>query len=255
MFRRSLADGTRINRDENHDLKRGGSEGGKRAPVRFGRPPKELVGEVDMRILDVVAKVFLELGFQGASIDEIAEVACWQATLLPLPRQRALFTDVVKREILLASRSSRLRCRPVDNRGAPQECGDHPAALGFRQRQDRADAAGFSRSAPVPRSGGHSQPDGARAQHRTGVHLLGELTHSDELGSLPAFVPERLATTARFFLDLIAVPMLLRALFEMDLKTLDAEIDAHVARSVAFFPRPAGTAGLNCTNIGNAGSP
>jgi hypothetical protein len=31
------------------------------------------------------------------------------------------------------------------------------------------------------------------------------------------------------------VPMLLRALFEVNLKVLDAEIDAHVARSVAFF--------------------
>ena len=39
----------------------------------------------------------------------------------------------------------------------------------------------------------------------------------------------------RFFLDIVAVPMLLRALFEVDLKTLDEEIDAHVARSVAFF--------------------
>ena len=68
-----------------------------------------------------------------------------------------------------------------------------------------------------------------------GVRLLGELTQSDELRSLPAFAPERLTTTARFFLDLIAVPMLLRALFEVDLKTLDEEIDAHVARSVAFF--------------------
>jgi AefR-like transcriptional repressor, C-terminal domain len=68
-----------------------------------------------------------------------------------------------------------------------------------------------------------------------GVRLLGELTQSGELGSLPAFAPERLPTTARFFLDLVAVPMLLRALFEVILKTLDAEIDAHVARSVAFF--------------------
>jgi hypothetical protein len=41
--------------------------------------------------------------------------------------------------------------------------------------------------------------------------------------------------TARFFLDLIAVPMLLRALFEVNPKTLDAEIDALVAGSVRFF--------------------
>jgi hypothetical protein len=31
------------------------------------------------------------------------------------------------------------------------------------------------------------------------------------------------------------VPMLLRALFEVDLKVLDAEVDVHVARGVAFF--------------------
>jgi hypothetical protein len=67
-----------------------------------------------------------------------------------------------------------------------------------------------------------------------GVRLLGEL-QSDELRSLPAFAPKHLTTTARFFLDLIAVPMLFRALFEVNLKTLDAEIDAHVARSVPFF--------------------
>jgi AcrR family transcriptional regulator len=36
--------------------------------------PKELAGEVDERILDAARKVFLERGFEGASIDEIAEV-------------------------------------------------------------------------------------------------------------------------------------------------------------------------------------
>jgi AcrR family transcriptional regulator len=47
----------------------------KRAAVRFGRPPKELAGEVDTRIRAAARKVFLERGFEGASIDEIAEVA------------------------------------------------------------------------------------------------------------------------------------------------------------------------------------
>jgi AcrR family transcriptional regulator len=67
-----------------------------------------------------------------------------------------------------------------------------------------------------------------------GVHLLEQLAQSDELSSLPAFAPERLAT-ARFFLDLVLVPMLLRALYVVDIKTLDAEIDAHVPRGVTFF--------------------
>jgi hypothetical protein len=45
------------------------------------------------------------------------------------------------------------------------------------------------------------------------VRLLSELKQFDEIRSLPAFAPEHLATTARFFLDITAVPMLLKALF------------------------------------------
>ena len=74
----------------------------KRAAVRFGRPPKELAGEVDARILDAARKVFLERGFEGASIDEIAEVArSGKPTIYARFRdKRALFTAVVTRDIL-----------------------------------------------------------------------------------------------------------------------------------------------------------
>src|SRR5258708_8003910 len=74
----------------------------KRATVRFGRPPKELAGEVDARILDAARKTFLERGFEGASIDEIAEVArSGKATIYARFRdKRALFTEVVSRDIL-----------------------------------------------------------------------------------------------------------------------------------------------------------
>ena len=74
----------------------------KRAAVRFGRPPKELAGEVDARILDAARKVFLERGFEGASIDEIAEVArSGKPTIYARFRdKRALFTGVMTRDIL-----------------------------------------------------------------------------------------------------------------------------------------------------------
>src|SRR4029077_10540090 len=74
----------------------------KRAAVRFGRPPKELAGEVDGRILDAARKVFLERGFEGASIDEIAEVArSGKPTIYARFRDKgALFTAVVTRDIL-----------------------------------------------------------------------------------------------------------------------------------------------------------
>jgi hypothetical protein len=67
------------------------------------------------------------------------------------------------------------------------------------------------------------------------ARFLGEMAQSGELGTLPAFAPERLAVTARFFLDLVVVPMLLRGLFEHKVETLDAEIGPHVAHSVGFF--------------------
>ena len=65
--------------------------------------------------------------------------------------------------------------------------------------------------------------------------LLAEAAQSDELGTLPAFAPPSLTTTTRLFLDLVLLPLLLRALFGEKLKQLSTEIGPHVARSVAFF--------------------
>jgi hypothetical protein len=52
---------------------------------------------------------------------------------------------------------------------------------------------------------------------------------------LPAFAPDRLATTTQCFMDLVFKPLILRALFGEKLETLRAEIEAHVASRVAFF--------------------
>src|SRR5271154_4051810 len=73
----------------------------RRAAVRFGRPPKELAGEVDARILTAARKVFVERGFEGASIDEIAEVArSGKRTIYArFADKRALFTATVTQDI------------------------------------------------------------------------------------------------------------------------------------------------------------
>src|SRR5882672_11042876 len=75
----------------------------RRAAVRFGRPRKEFAGAVEERILDAARKVFLERGFEGASIDEIAAVArSGKPTIYARFRdKRALFTAVVTRDVLL----------------------------------------------------------------------------------------------------------------------------------------------------------
>jgi AcrR family transcriptional regulator len=219
-------------------LKKAPAAKAKRAQVRFGRPPKELAGEVDARILAAARNVFLERGFEGASIDEIAEVArSGKPTIYARFRdKRALFTAVVTRDIL--SRITEFDAKAPT--GATIEERLTSAAITLLHWGLDSERIALMRLA-IAEAGRF--PDLASTVSRTardlstelGVHLLGELTQFDELSSLPAFAPERLATTARLFLDLVAVPMLLRALYEVNLKTLDAEIDAHVACAVRFF--------------------
>src|SRR5437762_13051779 len=69
--------------------------------VRSGRPPRELAGEVEERILDAAAKVFLERGFEGASVDEIADVAhAGKPTIYArFPGKEALFAAVMARKV------------------------------------------------------------------------------------------------------------------------------------------------------------
>src|SRR6266481_5541895 len=199
---------------------------------------KALAGEVDARILDAARKIFLERGFEGASIDEIAEVArSGKPTIYARFRdKRALFTEVVTQDILL--RITEFKSEVPAGATIEERLTSAASTLLHWGLDSERIALMRLAIAEAPRF-----PDLASTVSRMardlstelGVRLLGELAQSDELGSLPAFSQERLATTARFFLDVVVVPMLLRALFEVNLKTLDAEIDAHVARSVAFF--------------------
>ncbi len=67
------------------------------------------------------------------------------------------------------------------------------------------------------------------------TQLLSEVAHSGEIRKFPAFASEYLATTTRFFMDLVVARLLMRAVFGEDLKLLRAQIGPHVARGVAFF--------------------
>src|SRR5258708_11591849 len=75
---------------------------GARAPARSGRPPNELAGEVEERILDAARKLFLNRGFEGASIEEIAGVArSGKPTIYArFHDKKALFTAAVTRYII-----------------------------------------------------------------------------------------------------------------------------------------------------------
>jgi AcrR family transcriptional regulator len=205
---------------------------------RVGRPPRERAGEVDARILDAARRVFLERGLAGASMDEIAGLArAGKPTIYArFPNKEALYTAVVMRNV--ASIAGTLEGHIPVGTTIQERLSDLGAT--FLERALVADTvglmrAGISEARRFPDLGNSVHQMARRRGEETVGRVLSEVAQSDELGALPAFAPERLAMTTHFFVDLVFVPMIMRALFGEKLRQLRAEIGPHVARSVAFF--------------------
>ena len=210
-----------------------------RAVVRLGRPPKELEGEVEERILDAARKVFLEHGFEGSSVDEIAIAArAGKPTIYArVGDKRALFTAVVMRDVI--GRIAQFKDRVPAGGGTIEERLAR-VAIALLQWMLESERMALLRLAVAevnrfPELA--SQVSRAAQQLSTEVAggFLGEMAQSDEIGALPAFAPDRIAVTARAFLDLVVLPMLLRALFEQNIDVVNDEIGMHVTRRIPFF--------------------
>ena len=209
-----------------------------RHAVRSGRPPRELAGQVDARILDAAREVFLEHGLAGASMDEIAGVArAGKPTIYArFPTKEALFTAVVMRS--MADKIAQFENYVPTGETVEERL----ASVGATALQWAlvGDTIGLMRLAVAE---ARRFPDLASsvfrmARERAGeaeARLLSEVAQSDEPGTLPPFAPERLTTTTRFFQDLVLLPLITRALFGEKLEALRAEIEPHVTRAVAFF--------------------
>jgi AcrR family transcriptional regulator len=205
---------------------------------RVGRPPREHAGEVDARILDAARRVFLERGLAGASIDEIASVArAGKPTIYArFPGKEALFAAVVMSNV--AATAARFEGHVPTGSTLDERLAKLGAAL-----MDWVLAGDIVAVMRLGISEARRLPDLAINVHlaarRRGEEVVGKLlaeaAQSDTLEALPAFTPSRLATTARFFLDLVVWPILARALFGEKLKDLRTEVEPDVARSVAFF--------------------
>jgi AcrR family transcriptional regulator len=219
-----------------------------RAAVRFGRPPKRLAGAVEERILGAARKVFLERGFEGASIEEIAEAArSGKPTIYArFPGKEALFTAVVMQSVA----ANTARFETLTPTGATIEERLESVAVAVLQRILASESIGLIRVAIAE---SHRFPDLASSVYAMArergaqavARLLAESAQSDELGTLPAFAPERLPTTTRFFQDVVLFPQMFRALFGEKLEQLSAQIRPHVTRSVAFFLAACRHGGVN----------
>ena len=213
-------------------------KGGAHGAVRIGRPPRELAGEVDARILETARRVFLERGLAGASMEEIASLArAGKPTIYSrFPSKEALFTAVVMANV--AASIGRLEGQvPMGESIEERLATVGGTVLHWALVDDTVDLmrVGISEARRLPdlASSVHRMARG-RAEE-TVTRLLAEVAQSDALGALPAFAPDRLATTTQFFMQLVILPMIMRALFGEKLTALRAEIGTQVTRGVAFF--------------------
>jgi AcrR family transcriptional regulator len=210
-----------------------------RRAARAGRPPRELAGEVDARILDAARRVFLERGLAGASIDEIASLAsAGKPTIYArFPGKEALFAAVVIHNVehnLAHFASDPPKGATIDERLVTVAANLLHWALGG----DTVDLMrlGIAEARRFPDLASHVH----RMAQQRGEEAVGRLlaeagAQSEALGSLAAFAPERMAATTRFFVDLVFMPLIMQALFGAKDKLLHAQIGHHVPRSVAFF--------------------
>ena len=178
------------------------------ATVRSGRPRRELAGEVDERILDAARRAFIKRGLAGASIDEIAAMArAGKPTIYArFPNKVALFTAVVMRNVATVTGSFAGHVAAgttveerLTNLGA--------TLLEWALAGDTVDLmrVGISEANRFPDLANSVHGMARRCGEDTVGRLLSDVAQSDGLGTLPAFAPERLATTTQFFLDAGAV--------------------------------------------------
>jgi len=209
-----------------------------RAAVRLGRPPKELEGEVEERILNAAHKVFLERGFEGSSVDEIALAArAGKPTIYArIGDKRALFTAVVMRDVV--GRIAQFKSDVPSDGTIEQRL--VRVAISMLQWTLESERMSLLRLAVAevnrfPEIASQVSRAAQQLSTEVAIRFLGEMAQTDEIGNLPAFAPDRIAFTARAFLDLIVLPMLLRGLFEQKVDVLGEESQAHVKRRVPFF--------------------
>ena len=208
-----------------------------RGQMRSGRPRRELAGEVDQRILDAAAKVFLDRGFEGATIDEIAEKAhAGKPTIYArFPGKEALFVAVVVRMVRENTSPEKYAAT-----GSTAEERLKALATAIVEKTFVSEAVGLMR---VTVAEARRFPELASSVHRMArergseavAKLLGEIAKSGGMEALPAFAPDRLPETAHKFTEVIFMPIMLRSLFGENLATLRAEAETHISQSVAFF--------------------
>lgn len=207
----------------------------KKSPKR-GRPPKDLAGDVQTRILDAAEHLFLQKGYRSASIDEISEMApASKPTIYAhFPGKEALFAAVVSRKIngLTQFEGFTPEGRTIQDKlmslGATIVENFIEESLGMV----RATIAEADRFPELSRNVGDAGRDrSVKAVSR----LLSEATQKLARTPRGPFGDKRSLATAQIFLDLILLPMLFRSLLGETPKDLKKELPTFMRERVGFF--------------------
>ncbi|MCM2292906.1 TetR/AcrR family transcriptional regulator [Allorhizobium sp. BGMRC 0089] len=208
---------------------------------RRGRPPREMAGEVEDRIVNAALKVFIARGYEGASIDEIAEVA-----RAGKPSIYARFTgkETLFREVVL-------RWSQKTTENIPS-CGDgdiekrfQAIALMILQNAVSEEKIGLMRSVIAEAT---RHPELATTIHyamrehgtATMMKLVSDIAESDAIRCLPAFAPGNLVETTRRFIDIVLLPIMVSSLFHADLTPVREQLENHACKAASFFLKGCG---------------
>ena len=206
--------------------------------VRAGRPPLERAGEVDERILDAAHRVFLERGFDGASIDLIAETArAGKPTIYArYSNKTELFAAAVTRQI--DARNARLGSHKPAGATIEERLASIGVAM-LRETLTKDHMGLFHLALAEHRRFPELVTDLTRMAKQRGVEtvarLLVEAAGCGEFGPLATGREDRSLRAAEMFGELILLPYLMRALSGESLDALQDDIDARVARRMTFF--------------------
>ncbi|MGC2774629.1 MAG: TetR/AcrR family transcriptional regulator [Bradyrhizobium sp.] len=209
----------------------------KTARGKVGRPSLERAGEVEERILDAAKTVFLAHGFEGASVDEIAQTArAGKPTIYArFPSKAALFAAVIGRQAARNTQYENLVPQGRNLRARLMSVG-----LTLIDRAFSEEILGLMRSviAEGPRfpelTCGIQDSARQRAALNVG-RVLGELARTEGLSGKGAFAADRIEETAKIFIDLVVFSVLFRGLLGEDIRALKKEAQAHVEKRVDFF--------------------
>jgi AcrR family transcriptional regulator len=208
----------------------------KRPQTRLGRPPKDLAGDVKSRILDAAQQVFLKRGYQSASVDEISEMApASKPTIYAhFDGKEALFEAVIARVITGLTNFEGYEPR---GRTVTDKLTSVGTELVGRFLEDTVGVtrATIAEADRFPALSRHVHEAGRDRAAAAVSHVLNDANYRLRRGQKGPFSTKRSLATAQIFMDLILLPMLMRALMGEDAKQLRKDVPGFVRERVNFF--------------------